>query len=54
MEISVWTTEREDALRMVTTEKAADEDEISPNVLDADRQKYKEMMCSLALRDATE
>ena len=32
----------------------ADEGELSPQVVDANRQKYKEMLSSLALRDATE
>ena len=31
-----------------------DEGELSPQVLDANRQKYKEMLSSLAVRDATE
>ena len=32
----------------------ADEGELSPQVLDANRQKYKEMLSNLALREATE
>ena len=32
----------------------ADEGELSTQVLDANRQKYKEMMSSLVLRDAME
>ena len=32
----------------------ADEGELSPQVVDANRQKYKEMLSSLALRDTTE
>ena len=39
---------------MVTEELMADEDELSPKVLDANRQKYKEMMSSLDMTDATE
>ena len=31
-----------------------DEGELSPKALDSNRQKYKEMMSSLAVRDATE
>ena len=54
LEIVVWTTEREVALKKVTEEQAADKDELTPKVLDANRQKYKEMMSSLSLRDTTE
>ena len=32
----------------------ADEGELSSQVVDANRQKYKEMLSSLALKDATE
>ena len=45
---------REEALKKVTAESMADEGELSKQVLDANRQKYKEMMPCLALRDATE
>ena len=54
VEIAVWTTERGDALKKLTAELMADEGELSPKVLDANRLKYKEMMSSLALGDATE
>ena len=54
VEIAVWTTAREEALKKVTEEAVADEGELSPQVVDANRQKYKEMVSSLALRDATE
>ena len=54
VEIAVWTTAREEALKKVTEEAMADEGELSPQVVDANRQKYKEMLSSLALRDATE
>ena len=54
VEIAVWTTARDEALKKVTAESMADEDELSTQVLDANRQKYKEMMSSLVLRDATE
>ena len=48
----MWTTAREEALRKVTAESMADEGELSTQVLDANRQKYKEMMSSLVLKDA--
>ena len=54
VDIAVLTTAREEALTKVTEEKMTDEGELSPQVLDANRQKYKEMLSSLALRDATE
>ena len=54
VEIAVWTTSREEALKKVTEDTMIDEGELSPQVLDANRQKYKEMLSSLALRDATE
>ena len=54
VEIAVWTTAREEALKKVVEEAMANESELSPQVVDANRQKYKEMLSSLALRDATE
>ena len=54
VEIVVWTTEREEALKQITEDMMADEDELSPKVLDVNRQRYKEMKSSLALIDATE
>ena len=54
VETAVWTNAREEALKKVTEEAMADEGELSPQVVDANRQKYKEMLSSLALRDATE
>ena len=54
VEVVVWTTARDEALKKVTAESMADEGELSTQVLDANRQKYKEMMPSLVLRDATE
>ena len=54
VEVVVWTTAREEALKKVTAESMADEGELSTQVLDANRQKYKEMISSLVLRDATE
>ena len=41
-------------MKKVPEEAMADEGEVSPQVVDANRQKYKDMMSSLALRDATE
>ena len=43
-----------EALKKVTEDMMADEGELSPQVLDANRQKYKEMTSSFAVRDATE
>ena len=54
MEIAVWTTAREEALKKVTEDAMTDEGELSPQMLDGNRQKYKEMLSSLALMDATE
>ena len=54
VEIAVWTAARDEALKKVTEDTMDDEDELSPQVLDANRQKYKEMLSSLAVRDATE
>ena len=54
VEIVMWTTTREEALKKVTKETMVDEGELSPHVLDSNRQKYKEMMSSLTVMDATE
>ena len=54
VEIAVWTTALDEALKKVTAESMTDEGELSTQVLDANRQKYKEMMSSLVLIDATE
>ena len=54
VDIVMWTTTREEALKNVTKETMVDEGELSPQVLDSNRQKYKEMMSSLTVRDATE
>ena len=54
VEIVMWTTTREEALKKVTKESMVEEGEFSPQVLDSNRQKYKEMMSSLTVRDATE
>ena len=53
VEIAVWTTAREEALKKVSEEAMTDECELSPQVVDANRQKYKDMLSSMALRDAT-
>ena len=50
----MWTTAREEALKKVSGEAIEDEGELSPQVVDANRQKYKDVLASLALRDATE
>ena len=54
VEIAAWTTAREEALKKVSEEVMTDECEWSTQVVDANRQKYKDMLSSLALRDATE
>ena len=54
VEIAMWTTAREEALKKVTEDTMADERELSPQWLDANRQKYKKMLSRLAVRDATE
>ena len=54
VEIAVWTTTREEALRKVAEKAPKDEGELSPQVVDENRQKYKDMLSSLAMRDATE
>ena len=54
VEIAVWTTAREEALKKVTWDTMVDEGSLSPKVLDSNRQTYKEMMSSLAVMDATE
>ena len=54
VEIAVWTTAREEALKKVSEEAMTDECELSPQVVDANRQKYKDILSSLALRAATE
>ena len=54
VEIMMWTTTREEALKNVTKETMGDEGYLSPQVLDSNQQKYKEVMSSLTLRDATE
>ena len=54
VEMVMWTTTMEKALKKVTKETMVDDGELSPQVLDSNRQKYKEMMSSLIVRDATE
>ena len=44
----------EEALKKVSEEAMAYEGEVSPQVVGANRQKYKDMLSSVALRDATE
>ena len=54
VEIAVWTTAREEALKKVMEEAMADERELPTRVVDENRQKYKDMLSSVAVRDATE
>ena len=53
VEIVMWTTTSEEALKKVTKETMVGDGELSPQVLNSNRQKYKEMMSSLTVRDAT-
>ena len=54
VEIAVWTTAREEALTKVSENVLEDGGELSSKVVDENRQKYKDMLSSLAMRDATE
>ena len=54
VEIAVWTTAREEALKKVTEEGRSDEGELLAAVLDDNRQKYVEMLSNVAARDAKE
>ena len=54
VEIAVLTTAREEALKNITEYMMTDKGAVSPQALDANRQKYKELLSSLAVRDATE
>ena len=54
VEIAVWTTAREEALKKVTEEGRSDEGELPAAVLDDNRQKYVEMLSIVAARDARE
>ena len=53
VEIAVWTTAREEALKKVMEEVRTDEGELPTKVLDDNRQKYKDMLSNVAVRDAT-
>ena len=54
VEIAVWTTAREEALKKVMEEARADEGKLPMRVVDENRQKYKDMLSNVAVRDATE
>ena len=54
VEIAVWTTAREEALKKVMEEARKDEGELPMRVVDENRQKYKDMLSNVAVRDATE
>ena len=54
VELAVWTTAREEALKKVMEEAKTDEGELPTKVLDDNRQKYKYMLSNVAVRDATE
>ena len=53
-EIAVLTTAREEGLKKVSEKVLEDGGELSPQVVDENRQKYKDMLSSLAMRDAAE
>ena len=50
----MWTTAREEALKKVMEEARTDEGEVPMRVPDENRQRYKDMLASVAVRDATE
>ena len=54
VEIAVWTTAREEALKKVMEEARTDEGEVPMKALDENRQRYKDMLANVAARDATE
>ena len=54
VEIAVWTTAREEALKKVMEESRTDDGELPIKVMDENRQKYKDMLSNVAVRDATE
>ena len=54
VEIAVWTTAREEALKEVMDEARTDEGEVPMKALDENRQRYKDMLANVAARDATE
>ena len=54
VEIAVWTTAREEALKKVMEEARTDEGEVPMRVLDENRQRYKDILANVAARDATE
>ena len=54
VEIAVWTTAREEALKKVMEEVRSDEGDLPTGVLDDNRQRYTEMLSNVAARDAAE
>ena len=54
VEIAVWTTAREEALKKVMEEVRSDEGELPVGELDGKRQRYVEMLSNVAARDAKE
>ena len=54
VEIAVWITAREEALKKVTEEVRSDEGELPAGVLDGNRHRYVEMLSNVAARDAAE
>ena len=54
VEIDVWTTAREEALKKVMEEARTDEGEVPMKALDENRQRYKDMLANVAAKDATE
>ena len=53
VEIAVWTTALEEALKKVMEEAKTNEGELPMKVIDENRQKYKDMLSNVAVRDAT-
>ena len=50
VEIAVWTTAREEALKKVMEEVRSDEGELPTRLLDDNRQRYTEMLSNVAAR----
>ena len=51
VEIAVWTTAREEALKKVMEEVRSDEGDLPTGVLDDNRQRYVEMLSNVATRE---
>ena len=52
VETAVWTTAREEALRKGMEEGRTDEIDLSMKAIYENRQRYKDMLSNVAVRDA--